>query len=587
MNYNDADVPYTRIHEFRHFHPERDVPDRQDGDHAGVLALRRRRRRAVLPDQHRRRPREAGRLPRARAKAETASAKVLFGGRLGTYQYLDMHMAIASALTMYDNTLAPHLRDGAPLQRNAMRESPHDVTTAPDAPAGESSRQACCQRIILPRPGEPLDVRTLYIEESDHQRPPGTRADAAPRWRSARSPRCRSRPTSTPSRPATGGAGSTLKSVVLRRRADRHRPRRRLPLQGRPARASTSAAPRFQRHRRRRSRRVRDRPRPVRGRRLDLVRHHHRHRRSRCISAGWYAPDRGARHGANVAVGIPTFNRPADCVNALRRADLGSAGRRGDRRGDRARPGHPQGPRPSRLRRGGRARWAIGSSIHDQPNLGGSGGYSRVMYEALKNTDCRTDPVHGRRHPRSSPTRSCGRWRSTGSPRPRRWSAGRCSTCRSRRTCTSWARSSTATNFMWTTAPHTEYDHDFAKYPLRDERTRRLLHRRIDVDFNGWWMCMIPRAVAEELGQPLPLFIKWDDAEYGLRAGEHGYPTVDAARRRDLAHGLERQGRRDRLAGLLPPAQPAGGRGAALGRRRQRPDRAATLKATLKHLAVP
>jgi UDP-galactopyranose mutase len=40
---------------------------------------------------------------------------VLFGGRLGTYQYLDMHMAIASALSMYDNILAPHLRDGAPL----------------------------------------------------------------------------------------------------------------------------------------------------------------------------------------------------------------------------------------------------------------------------------------------------------------------------------------------------------------------------------------------------------------------------------------------------------------------------------------
>ena len=26
MNYNDADVPYTRIHEFRHFHPEREYP---------------------------------------------------------------------------------------------------------------------------------------------------------------------------------------------------------------------------------------------------------------------------------------------------------------------------------------------------------------------------------------------------------------------------------------------------------------------------------------------------------------------------------------------------------------------------------
>jgi galactofuranosylgalactofuranosylrhamnosyl-N-acetylglucosaminyl-diphospho-decaprenol beta-1,5/1,6-galactofuranosyltransferase len=86
---------------------------------------------------------------------------------------------------------------------------------------------------------------------------------------------------------------------------------------------------------------------------------------------------------------------------------------------------------------------------------------------------------------------------------------------------------------MWTNAPHTEYDHDFAKYPLDvesgtgdDEGRSKLLHRRIDVDYNGWWMCMIPRRVAEELGQPLPLFIKWDDADYGLRAGEHGYPTV-------------------------------------------------------------
>ncbi len=37
------------------------LPDRQDGHRAGVLPLRRGRRRAVLPDQHRRGPREAGR----------------------------------------------------------------------------------------------------------------------------------------------------------------------------------------------------------------------------------------------------------------------------------------------------------------------------------------------------------------------------------------------------------------------------------------------------------------------------------------------------------------------------------------------
>ncbi len=42
---------------------------------------------------------------------------VLFGGRLGTYKYLDMHMAIGSALTMYDNRLRPHFADGEPLNR--------------------------------------------------------------------------------------------------------------------------------------------------------------------------------------------------------------------------------------------------------------------------------------------------------------------------------------------------------------------------------------------------------------------------------------------------------------------------------------
>lgn len=77
--------------------------------------------------------------------------------------------------------------------------------------------------------------------------------------------------------------------------------------------------------------------------------------------------------------------------------------------------------------------------------------------------------------------------------------------------------------FMWTAAPNVEYDHDFSKKPLRESK---LLHRRIDVDFNGWWMCMIPRQVAEEIKQPLPLFIKWDDCEYGLRAKKAGYPTV-------------------------------------------------------------
>jgi galactofuranosylgalactofuranosylrhamnosyl-N-acetylglucosaminyl-diphospho-decaprenol beta-1,5/1,6-galactofuranosyltransferase len=78
---------------------------------------------------------------------------------------------------------------------------------------------------------------------------------------------------------------------------------------------------------------------------------------------------------------------------------------------------------------------------------------------------------------------------------------------------------------MWRAAPHVSYDHDFAARPLRCTSSADL-HRRIDVDYNGWWMCLIPRSVATRIGLPLPLFIKWDDAEYGLRAGRAGYPTA-------------------------------------------------------------
>jgi galactofuranosylgalactofuranosylrhamnosyl-N-acetylglucosaminyl-diphospho-decaprenol beta-1,5/1,6-galactofuranosyltransferase len=39
-------------------------------------------------------------------------------------------------------------------------------------------------------------------------------------------------------------------------------------------------------------------------------------------------------------------------------------------------------------------------------------------------------------------------------------------------------------------------------------------------------MCLFPREVLERTGLPLPLFIKWDDAEHGLRAGKCGFPTV-------------------------------------------------------------
>src|SRR5262249_59179987 len=75
----------------------------------------------------------------------------------------------------------------------------------------------------------------------------------------------------------------------------------------------------------------------------------------------------------------------------------------------------------------------------------------------------------------------------------------------------------------WRMAPNCELNHDFAEESLRESEK---LHRRIDVDYNAWWMCLIPRVVAEQVGLPMPLFIKWDDAENGLRAATAGYPTA-------------------------------------------------------------
>jgi len=77
--------------------------------------------------------------------------------------------------------------------------------------------------------------------------------------------------------------------------------------------------------------------------------------------------------------------------------------------------------------------------------------------------------------------------------------------------------------FWWESPRDTFPDWDFA---ARNLRSARWLHKRVDVDFNGWFMCLIPRVVLEEVGLSLPLFLKWDDSEFGLRAREHGFPTV-------------------------------------------------------------
>lgn len=111
INYPDLGVPFTRILEFRHFHPERNYPKDK------TVVTREYSRVAESADE----PYYPINTPddRARLLAYREDARrlpgVLLGGRLGTYQYLDMHMAIASALRLVDNVIVPHFYEGHPL----------------------------------------------------------------------------------------------------------------------------------------------------------------------------------------------------------------------------------------------------------------------------------------------------------------------------------------------------------------------------------------------------------------------------------------------------------------------------------------
>lgn len=269
--------------------------------------------------------------------------------------------------------------------------------------------------------------------------------------------------------------------------------------------------------------------------------------------AGWYAPHApkaqimpdGSEVGpfeARATVGIPTFNRPADAVAALEALasdpavdavidtvimpDQGNK-HPADEPGYKAAVEH-FGDRFFEFRQG---------------NLGGSGGYSRIMFEALGGVDGKGEAGAAKSpyilymdddiaiEP-DSVLRALQVARYAKSPI---LVGGQMLNLQERSHLHTMGEVVGGHDFMWTAAPHVHYDHDFSAHPLHDRGkfadkpdapNSRDLHRRIDVDFNGWWMCMIPRVVAEQIGQPLPLFIKWDDAEYGLRARKAGFPTA-------------------------------------------------------------
>ena len=264
------------------------------------------------------------------------------------------------------------------------------------------------------------------------------------------------------------------------------------------------------------------------------------------VDASWCAPHApnpqllpdGSEYPAQekrVAVGIPTFNRPTDAVAALQALaedpvvdgiiDYVLMPDQGNQH-----PADEPGYDEAVAHFGERFR------EFRQGNLGGSGGYSRIMFEALENTDSpyilyMDDDIAIEP---DSILRAVQAARYAAKPII---VGGEMLNLQERSQLRTTGERVDRADFMWGAAEHAVYDHDFAKYPLRAIGTKesrldpkkydsRALHRRIDVEYNGWWMCLFPRIVAETNGQPLPLFIKWDDTEYSLRAAANGFPTV-------------------------------------------------------------
>ena len=97
VNYGDTSVPFTRIHEFRHYHPERAYGDKTviykefstDGSAGGEVAypVHTVENKAVFSQYQ---------------KLAEAEKNVVFGGRLASYRYWDMDDTIAAALACFD-----------------------------------------------------------------------------------------------------------------------------------------------------------------------------------------------------------------------------------------------------------------------------------------------------------------------------------------------------------------------------------------------------------------------------------------------------------------------------------------------------
>lgn len=239
--------------------------------------------------------------------------------------------------------------------------------------------------------------------------------------------------------------------------------------------------------------------------------------------AAWAVPRsaRTAEHDTSMSIAITTFNRAAYCMNQLR-AIAGSSALR--KRLDTVYCTDQGSDLVCEQEGFTEISADLGQQLTyiQQANLGGSGGFSRGMYETVKAGD--SDFVLLLDDDAVSEPESILRsiQFSDYTIRPVLVGGGMFHLDNRTMLYTQGERINPQRMWMYP-SKSMGYNHDFSVEPLRDSPDR---HQRIDEDFNGWWMCLIPVAVMRKIGLSLPVFIKFDDIEYGLRAGKAGFPTV-------------------------------------------------------------
>ena len=228
---------------------------------------------------------------------------------------------------------------------------------------------------------------------------------------------------------------------------------------------------------------------------------------------------------SSLAVAITTFNRQEACLRQL--GALAAATRDGGSL-DRV-LGRvilvDQGTSPVTESAGFAAvRDSLGDALTviRQQNLGGSGGFTRGLHEGLKDPRI-THVALLDDDALAQPEGLAYAWAFAQAARRPTLVGGHMFDAAAPTTLYRLGEVLDRTRFTWTSLPGTPMNTDLAHTAVSDHRW---LGPAYSVDFQPWWMCLVPRAAVEAIGLPMPFFLKWDDVEFGLRAKAAGFTSV-------------------------------------------------------------